>query len=833
MMSQDEAAPSSYLKYFVNFELRRCSISLAARQVNGLLASFLKITLDEAIIHRQTTKTSTETFVALSSLRIIDPFTPIGKFRKLFNPKNADETYFEAEPGFEVEEEIFPEENDGFPQFATHELKIVPLFQLMLNSNSSETMTLKVNIQPLEMIYNKQCVERINGFLKIPEALSLFEAIEMQTMNQLMNWKMKTQARMEYILKNHLKLETDIRISAPVIIIPQNPLNEESSQVILNLGNLIVASKPRELSYEQVLNRKNSDVDESLFYDHFEVRVSDINVILLPPEGKGYWNLVDKFDIIMHVSKSIIPKDPHLTTVKIQGEITELTAKISRIQYMLLQQYSEKSHDQSSLNSSFMEDINYKLPEPILDEEDDDEEFFDAEDPYEDLVTESVKFPYNKEHFNVEFGVKRMNLIFLEDRETEEEAKSLLTFIAKDLLAGTSIEESRRRICVKLGGISVQDWMESRLLVHSNQERSDLIVIEVTKILESHPDFNLAKSSTLVNASLSNLHINYFDEPVKIVLGLLKKKSAPSFPKISTTLNVLAKVSLENVSCKLNDATRELTEFHLSYADFHYTTSEVLRCKLGKLTIKDCMNSCFFFETMHKDLLELELLIEEDERTLGLKLKSFKLIMIMDMIESLLSFVLSSELFLYLKKMKKSREVSSVKTYAYDAEIVHPQLEFLDPQNNQGSCVVDFGEIKFSKKDELFFEISGSQIFTLREDDEGEVYQNYLIKDFDMQLDFFLSETNIKIRRVIASSSASQISFLGDLYGNYKSHLKHIGNMLHLSIPKRKEQEKKIIDEPSLEAESIVYSFAHGLKVKSQELKLKLHAEIEIIELSW
>ncbi|CAG9316922.1 unnamed protein product [Blepharisma stoltei] len=834
MMSQDAAAPSDFVKYFVNFELRRCSISLAARQVNGLQASFLKITLDEGIIHRQKTKTLTETFLALSSLRIVDPFTPIGKFRKLFNPKNVDESFFFHEPGFEVEEEIFPEENDGFPQFAKHELKVVPLFQLMLNADTSETMSLKVNIQPLEVIYNKQCVERINGFLKIPEALALFEAIEMQTMNQLANWKLKTQARIEYIIKNHLKLETDIRVSAPVIIIPQNPLNEESSQVILNLGNFNVISKPRELSYDQLMNRKNSDVDENAYYDHFDVTVSDISVMLLPPEGRGTWTLVDKFDFIMHVSKSIIPKDPHLTTIKIQGEISELTAKISRIQYMLLQQYKD-ADTISSVSGSFMDDINYKLPEPILDDEEDDEEFFDAEDPYEDLVAENVKFPYNKEHFNVEFGVKRMNFILLEDKEIEEEEKSLLTFTAKDLLAGASIEESRRRFCVRLGGITVQDWIESRLLVSSNQERSDLIVVELTKILETHPDYALSKISTFLTANLSHLYINYFDEPVRIVLGLLKKKSAPSFPKISPSLNILAKVSLENVSLKLNDTARELTELHLSYADFHYTSSEVLRCKLGRLTIKDCLNSCFFFETKNKDLLELELLIEEEERTLGIKLKSFKLIMVMDMIEGLISFVLSSELFSYMKKIKKAKEIKKPRTYSYNAEVIHPQLEFLDPQSSQGSCVIDFGEINTNKNagDELTFNIQGSQIFTIREDEEGEVYQNFLIKDFEMSLESFLPEVNLKIRKIIGSSSASQISFLLQLYSNYKSHLKDIGQMLHLSIPKKKEEKKEIKSDVNLEAENVAYSFAHGLKLKPQEFRLKVHAEIDVVELAW
>jgi vacuolar protein sorting-associated protein 13A/C len=499
LINTDQKGSADYTKSFINFELKKCSISLEGRHVNGTRASFLKISLYQAIIHRIMTTESTRIFSALISLKIIDPFTPIDKFRKLFNPKNTDESILENIPSFEIEEEIFPVENDGFPDFATQELKITPLFQLVFDATKSKDMSLKVLLQPLEFVYNKFCIERINGFLKIPEALALYESIEIQTMNHLANWKLKTQARLDFLLKNQMKINIDVNISAPLIIIPENTMNEDTSEILLNTGDLRITSKPRDYSEVTYKNRKNSDIDDETFYDHFDIQISDISVSLLPPESIVPWNIIEKFNISMQASKSIIPKDPHLTTLKLKGEIQSLTARLSKMQYLLLQQYSFNTEEakQEPL-------VEYKFPAIIDDPED---EFFDAPDPYEDIVTENIKHPYNKEHFRIEFSFNSMNLIITD----ESEDKDILTVTAKDLVVGASQEESRNVFALKLGYVLVKDWIEKRALVQSNQETSDLIIMDFNKYFDNHPDYIQQNFHTTFSVHLSDLHINYCD----------------------------------------------------------------------------------------------------------------------------------------------------------------------------------------------------------------------------------------------------------------------------------------------------------------------------------
>lgn len=499
LINSEQQASAEYTKSFVNFELKKCSISLEGRHVNGTRASFLKIALHQAVVHRIITSVSTKVFSALSSLKIIDPFTPIDRFRKLFTPKNVDESFLEGNPSFEIEEEIFPEENDGFPEFAVYEQKMVPLFQLVLDAVKEQDMSVKVLFQPIEMVYNRFCIERITGFFKIPEALALYESIEIQTMIHLANWKMKTQARLDYLLKNQMKLNIDINISAPLIIIPENTLNEDTSQILLNTGDLKITSKPRVFSAANYSNRKNSDIDENTYYDHFDIQISDISVGLLPPESSIMWNIIEKFNISMQASKSIIPNDPALTTLKIKGEINSLTAKLSKMQYLLLQQYS-------LLKEEPKEELVVDYKQPII-YEDSEDEFFDAPDPYEEIVSENIKFPFNKEHLKAEFTVKSMNLEIMDETDEQE----ILTLTTKDLAVVIIKEEAKSKFGLRLGYILVKDWIEKRAIIQSTQEDSDLILMEIYKFCENHPDYAKQAFHTHIGVSVTDLHINYYD----------------------------------------------------------------------------------------------------------------------------------------------------------------------------------------------------------------------------------------------------------------------------------------------------------------------------------
>ena len=142
----------------------------------------------------------------------------------------------------------------------------------------------------------------------------------------------------------------------------------------------------------------------------------------------------------------MIPKDPQLTTLKFKGEIQSLTARVSKMQYFILQQYS-------FLKEEFKEDIQVEYKPPVFTDDLEDSEFFDAPDPYQDIVSENIKYPYNKEHLRVEFSVNSMNLIIFDENDDNE----ILTLTAKDLVIGASKEEAKNVVALKLGYILLKD----------------------------------------------------------------------------------------------------------------------------------------------------------------------------------------------------------------------------------------------------------------------------------------------------------------------------------------------------------------------------------------
>jgi len=792
-----------YLKSFVNFELKKCSVSLGGRQLNGLLASFLRITFDEVVIHRQHSKDSYQTYLHLSSLRASDPFTPIGRFSKLVMPKNIDENYLDAQPGFEVEEEIFPLENDGFPEFSKHELKINPVFEMVMNTDNSHNATLEIDLQPLEVVYNKYCIERIIGFLKIPEALSLYEALEVQTMSQLASWKLRTQARMEHVLKSQLNLNANINVNAPVVIIPQNPNSEDTTQVVVDLGFLKAYSKPRGHIYERLLLRKYSEeIDENEFYDHFNVKLSDINVKLLHPETGQSWNPVENFDINLEVSKSIVPKDPHLTTFKVRGEIENLTAKISQLQYYLLQQYHDS--DDVSVTSSLKEEINYKLPSFAVDEED-EEEFYDATDPYEELKVEK-NYSFNKEHLQVDFGVRKLNVVLLEDSEEEQ---TLMSLEGNDLKGALRLEEARYKMGVKIGALSLKDWAGDHVLVQSDFGSSDFLKVEVTHILESHPDFRTSEFDIFVSTSVSHFYLNYRDESVKLLLSFFKKQEAPSLPPISSEIehSVYFELELKDIACKLSGYSKEVTNLNLSAAQVEYSTKNLLKCDLGKLTIEDCENNCLFFETLAQNLVHFE--VSELNKEVSVEVNSFKIVMLMELLENLVSFFSNSVLNTFDQNLHLKNTVAKPNKYSVKAQILHPVLEFLKVPFNSESCVVDLGTLRFSDtQKERYFALEETQIYTVSQ----EATKEYLVKNFGVFLKILENEIDLKLPKLAGSFSLSQVNLVLELLDNYKKHFEKLKTMLEQLMPQE--------TDTSLESEE-------------GSAKQKVNAELSKIKLAW
>lgn len=802
LISNDQNVTTKYTKSFIYFFLNKCSISLDSRHTSGSRVSLLKLSLYQATVHRTITPSLTKIFAALTSLKIIDPFTPIEKFRKLFTPKGVDESYFEGNPSFEIEEEIFPEENDGFPEFACIDTKQEPLFRLEFNSSEVEEMSLRATLKPLEIVYNRYCIERITGFFKVPEALALYESIEIQTMNQLSKLKSKTHARLDLLMKNRMNIDIDITVSAPLIIVPENTLNEDTSLILLNTGDLRIISRPRKYNLSLLANRKNSDIDDNTYYDDFEIQITDINVALMPAETSISENIIEKFNIRMQVSKSVIPKDPYLTTLKVSGEIQELTAKISKLQYMTLRQYSGQSEQK------IVEEPEVEYKPPVIIEDPDDEEFFDLPDQYEAVVTENIKFPYEKEHFRADFSIKSVGLVIVDD--TEE--KQLLTFAAKELMLGYSNQEAKNIFALKLGYICVHDWVEKRDIVNSNSEASDLINIELTKYLENHPEYTIQEFHQHFWMVISDLHINYYEgnNYLELFRFAMNTIQIPSSARIKVNTNFDAKINLTNVSCKLTDHGKDITELHLASSEINLNSCDYFGCVLGELTVRDFTQNILFFETLNSQLLELKIKNEENGKNFFCSMNSFKIILGTNMILTLYELYQHSTIkkLISLKNSSPKNDFSTV-----FIKVDKPIFELL---STNSSCDIDMGVLEFYKNLEIYeLSMQDSSIFTLIQHD-GEVYKDHLISDFCLKIHAEFPKVNCSIPSISISTSMAQLKFLKKILKDYQEKLLKFN-----FYPKEKEPSLSQPYENNFSIENLIY----GQNEESEQLNLTITLE--------
>jgi hypothetical protein len=65
--------PSTYS--MLNVEIQSVTFSLAARQINGLLASFLHIQFNNLIMHKMTINSQKFWYITLGAVNVKDPFT--------------------------------------------------------------------------------------------------------------------------------------------------------------------------------------------------------------------------------------------------------------------------------------------------------------------------------------------------------------------------------------------------------------------------------------------------------------------------------------------------------------------------------------------------------------------------------------------------------------------------------------------------------------------------------------------------------------------------------------------------------------------------------------
>jgi hypothetical protein len=119
-----------------------------------------------------------------------------------------------------------------------------PVFLMSYETNPTHTLgadaVLYAHLEPLEMVFSPTaaCWGRLGSFLNTPEVLGLWEEIEVASLNDIVNLKARTEAKLAYVMANRIALSVDLRIQAPVLVIPESDTDYQCARLVVDLGRI-------------------------------------------------------------------------------------------------------------------------------------------------------------------------------------------------------------------------------------------------------------------------------------------------------------------------------------------------------------------------------------------------------------------------------------------------------------------------------------------------------------------------------------------------------------------------------------------------------------------
>jgi hypothetical protein len=259
----------------------------------------------------------------------------------------------------------------------------------------------------------------------------------------------------------------------------------------------------------------------------------------------------------------------------------------------------------------------------------------------------------------------------------------------------------------------------------------------------------------------------------------------PNKSVLKVNSNYEAKVNLTNVSCKLTDNGKDLTELHLASSEIEFNSLKNFSCVLGQLTVKDFIQNSLFFETLDSRLLQLKIEQGNNGREFHCSMNSFKIIMATGLILTLHELYQKSS----VKGMLKLRDSPSKQEFSkISVKVENPLFEFRDLSPALNTCDVDFGALEFHKDDErVQVRMKNSAIYTLVLKDY-EYVKEFLICDFSLNLQTDMPVVDCVIPSIRVSSSLEQVKFVQQVISDYKeqfSKFEIISKEPQIPLPKQ------------------------------------------------
>ncbi|KAJ8937448.1 hypothetical protein NQ314_011837 [Rhamnusium bicolor] len=213
---------------------------------------------------------------------------------------------------------------------------------------------LKIIAQPIKVVYDAKTINKAIEIFKLPADTSL-DQIQAAADSGIMNVKEMTSTGLQFAIEKHVRLDLNIDLQAPYIIVPYGgKFTGNENVMVANLGRLKIYSfgehsTPADVRnlYEQgIAHHDILKVMKEHSYEHFKLELTDLQILVAQSDEDWRTTVKESITSDMHLlnplsltitySKCLIVDDPGLTHHKFKGALPSIDVNISDARLILL-----------------------------------------------------------------------------------------------------------------------------------------------------------------------------------------------------------------------------------------------------------------------------------------------------------------------------------------------------------------------------------------------------------------------------------------------------------------------------------------------------------------
>uniref|UniRef100_A0A8C8IVL6 Vacuolar protein sorting 13 homolog A n=1 Tax=Oncorhynchus tshawytscha TaxID=74940 RepID=A0A8C8IVL6_ONCTS len=216
-----------------------------------------------------------------------------------------------------------------------------PLLDILFETNpldESADQRLRVESQPLEIIYDAVTVNSMSAFFSPPDDLQL-DDLTNATLMKLEQFRDRTSTGLMYVIETQKVLDLNVNLMASYVIVPQTGFYDSTQNLmLLDLGHFKVSSLSREGLPQLSVGRSTIEDIMSRAYDSFDVQLSSLQFLYSKPDGdwkkarklrQSALHILEPVDVKVVFSRAMVVTDSRMPKFKISGELPLLSLRIS------------------------------------------------------------------------------------------------------------------------------------------------------------------------------------------------------------------------------------------------------------------------------------------------------------------------------------------------------------------------------------------------------------------------------------------------------------------------------------------------------------------------